>query len=453
MNVLDFKVPEFCRISWVSQEADKTWSHRSNLISESWLNFEKELICTGKRQAAMQFTKLADLPALQSWAQEHGLALLIVGNSPLYGLRFALTRKPYEFFEAWSLGKLADIGYLLGYPECCIKAFVENWTELKRVDTTWPMARETIRHIDPRYDFSKKIHSITVNSSPYTSTMLHWLGIRFVPHLPCSFECEQTIRQGKENANAWKETGRKEVVAWAKEMLSWPVEYTALHGIAEIKTPIVRITCSTDPTVEKYTIRVQGTQFPLLGAPSLTRWCVPSNVKVDTWTDNGFSTEDVMIEFHAPILEAVGARVLEGIQRVIDLGCGNGLLLDKIATLYHIDPLVEVVGIESDKAKVSRGRRHEFVQFVTRNIYDVDSSQLKGQGKIKPTLVLLSTQRLKEATPEQLDRFLPRLLDIGDELMLYGYGDFDPAWEKSFVVEGWARTATGKDLVVLKRAS
>ena len=418
---------EFCRISWASQEAEKVWKSRTAKIEPAWTEFERYLVSSGKRQAALQFTSVDKLVELQEWARTHGLAVLIVSNNPMYGLRYALTKKPTTFYKAWCEGDFVTIGRMLGYPECCIREFVRVWREWKLIDTTWDMAGNTV-HICKE--------EAVIGPSPYSSIMLHWLGVRFVPHLPCSFNCMQTIQQGKENAHAWKETGQEVVVAWAKEMLSWPVEWTALHGIAEIKTPVVRILCNTDTTNVRRVIRVQGKQYPLHGVLLSTE-----DLKQDTWTDNGFPTEDAMIKHHDPLLQTIGERAKDGIQRVVDLGCGNGELLDKVAQLSSL----EVIGVEMDKAKIARGRRNETVKFITGNIFKVAP---KANGK--PTLALLSTQRLKEATSAQLVTFLPSLTDLCEEVMLYGYGDYDPMGERQLSLYGWKRVTEGHDLIVMR---
>ena len=59
---------------------------------------------------------------------------------------------------------------------------------------------------------------------------------------------------------------------WLLELLNWSVEWSALHGIAEIKTPILKVSTRTDATPHKYTVRrteetapteaVRGLVFP-----------------------------------------------------------------------------------------------------------------------------------------------------------------------------------------------
>lgn len=54
-----------------------------------------------------------------------------------------------------------------------------------------------------------------------------------------------------------------------ENILSWPVSWSTLHGIAEIKTPVCKIICNTDATATKYTLRLRGTRYPEEGAQGL----------------------------------------------------------------------------------------------------------------------------------------------------------------------------------------
>jgi hypothetical protein len=58
-------------------------------------------------------------------------------------------------------------------------------------------------------------------------------------------------------------------MGWLMEILSWPVEWSALHGIAEIKTPILKIATCTDLTPRKKLIQCRGSSYPAEGANGL----------------------------------------------------------------------------------------------------------------------------------------------------------------------------------------
>jgi hypothetical protein len=56
---------------------------------------------------------------------------------------------------------------------------------------------------------------------------------------------------------------------WLPEILSWPIEWSALHRIAEIKTPVLKAFTRTDATPCKDTVRRQGDSYPLEGIRGL----------------------------------------------------------------------------------------------------------------------------------------------------------------------------------------
>jgi hypothetical protein len=66
-----------------------------------------------------------------------------------------------------------------------------------------------------------------------------------------------------------EQAGYSEEVGWIKQILSWPVEWSALHGIAEVKSPIIKIATRTDSTASKYVVRWTGTDYPDEGAVGL----------------------------------------------------------------------------------------------------------------------------------------------------------------------------------------
>jgi hypothetical protein len=66
-----------------------------------------------------------------------------------------------------------------------------------------------------------------------------------------------------------REIGFSEEMDWLVEILRWPVEWSALHGIAEIKSPVVKIITQTDATARKYVVRHAGDHYPEEGAHGL----------------------------------------------------------------------------------------------------------------------------------------------------------------------------------------
>ena len=125
------------------------------------------------------------------------------GTTPGYASTSVAPRagEPFEYRVA--VGGLADVaalkqaidagddsamGRLLGFPACCIAFFRRVWVNDACVDTTWAMAANSG---SPGEDG----RLIEVDSStPFQANILwRWMGVRAVPHLPCSFSCPHTV--------------------------------------------------------------------------------------------------------------------------------------------------------------------------------------------------------------------------------------------------------------------
>jgi hypothetical protein len=102
-----------------------------------------------------------------------------------------------------------------------------------------------------------------------SNILLQSLGIRAVPHAPCSFGCRATTLLAHDLNLVAREIGVKMEYGWLSSILSWPAEWSALHGIAEIKTPIVKICIPTDATASKYIVRWNGSLIPEEAASGL----------------------------------------------------------------------------------------------------------------------------------------------------------------------------------------
>jgi hypothetical protein len=56
---------------------------------------------------------------------------------------------------------------------------------------------------------------------------------------------------------------------WMLEILDWSVQWSALHGIAEIKTPVLKVSARTDATPAEYVVRRPGGLRPREAASGL----------------------------------------------------------------------------------------------------------------------------------------------------------------------------------------
>jgi len=450
MKRLDFVLPDFVRLSWVSDLARDVWEQRLKRITKAWFDIEWLTILADIRSCGVTIASPEDFVYRAGEWAKHGLNALpveIQGLSVSYASTSVRAKpgKPFvfrivigtpqsvtDFKHAWDANDHQAIGKLLGYPSCCHDFFSDTWIEQGLVDTTWPMAIAT----DSSSDESQ---SIEVSGPPEANILWRWMGIRAVPHLPCRFDCRHTMELGNKFVAVGREAGYNNEMDWMLEILSWPVEWSALHGIAEIKTPVLKVSARTDATPCKYTVRYHGNTYPLEGAQGLNFPYRTSNRpqsqdfqglnqpkalnQYPEWyaSDNGFNTTFEMDKAHKPIVKLTEEIVSSDGGNVLDLGCGNGALLKKI---YEVSPDTVPFGIEIEPERVEHAHvlNPEFADnFTLGNLFE---NELIWSEDRQYTLAILMPGRLLQATPEQAAKLKKRIKDHCDYLLVYAYGDW-----------------------------
>jgi hypothetical protein len=450
---LDFRLPDFTRSAWVSLDAENVWRPRLQAISDAWQHIEWMSVVAGIRKCGVTMlspTELIDKAA--EWAGE-GLNVLpieIQGAStsysstsitPTLGMSFVyrvVVGTPLdviEFKKYWDACDNISIGRMLGYPDCCQTFFHETWIEKKMVDTTLAMAlngRDIL-----------KSDLISVQSLPENNIMWRWMGIRLVPHLPCAFDCPQTLVFARQMLNLGLELGYEEEMKWLMEVLDWPVEWTANHGIAEIRTPIMKVSTRTDATARKYSVRRTSNSYPNEGAkgitfPYLNKKLLVSSSKAfrtgidnpiethGTWhswhaEDNGFASLHAMNRAHKPIVRFLESVLNENHTSIADLGCGNGVLLKKICNgRENLVPF----GIDFDSKKIEHAAELFGNQKDNFFVGDLTNDGAAINLIKKSDMILLMPGRLLELTAPERGRFLAELSEAKGILVLYAYGDW-----------------------------
>lgn len=251
--------------------------------------------------------------------------------------RYAVGPRAQDLATAYRIRDNDWMGILLGFPECC-RTFFDRHQPGSNIDTTWEMAGEE-----------------DVSGHLECNILVRWLGVRLVSHLPCSFQCGPTLNLAK----MWEPLWPQAELAWAREIISWPVEWSAVHGIAEVKYPILKLSTRTTVYPDRKVVRRQGTSYPAEGACG-TVFPYKQSVhhvlqltKPSEWQDNGFSSQDAMNQAHKMVLDALRASPPYG--DVADLGAGNGRLVDLVKQEFPDD---SIGGIEVDP---QRAKNHPFV--------------------------------------------------------------------------------------------
>lgn len=280
MKLLDFSLPPFARHTWASEGAKAVWWPRVRELQRRGARIAIGLVLSGARPCALRvipawqlFELYGKLPALGLKVEPLDVrgplhssyfnAPPDAPNSPLhYEVVIGAAEHVAHFKSAWDADDEAELDRLTGYPPCCRAFFRRTFVEDSLSDGVWPMAlNSAAREAGPR--------TLEVAGPPHTNVLWASLGLRAVNHWPCRFGCEATVRLAEEFFEAGRAGGFAEEVGWLTEILSWPAEWSALHGIAEVKTPVLKMLTNTDATAEKYVVRRAGSSYPSEGARGL----------------------------------------------------------------------------------------------------------------------------------------------------------------------------------------
>jgi hypothetical protein len=398
---------EWTRIQWVGEEARAVWEPRIQRILRMVTTLEYGTVQAGLRQAALFNLSPDEFIDYAIRGASDGLSLIPVSKRTVsmyssseaeykggpWTYRVIVSNFPNKVLKACKSGDSDELGYFLGYPNCCRKFFRKYWEDERYLDTTWPMSEKFVCG-----DKLAEVKNVPVQAN----ILLRWAGVRSVFHLPCSFECAKTIELADEYTKLAIKLGLYKETIWLKEMLSWPIEWSALHGIAEIKTPVFRISSRTDLTGDKYTVRYHGLFVPAEGAKGMQFPFIRDpywrKEHSDWWTSNGFSSKSGMEESHNGI---IGATVPFAPSQVYDFGCGNGALLDKIGRIH---PEAELFGIEADPKRCNEGRELYSSRIPKRiRFYNTLIRDFMYRDIQERALGIISTERFVES---ELDEFV-----------------------------------------------
>ncbi len=282
MERLAFRLHDFTRYLWVSDHAKEVWQPRIDTIVQCWQEIAWRAVVADIQPCAVLLIAPEQVPLWESRMAEHHLVVLTLDSFPTrtpsyatiasvreegelrhYRIVIASAANIERWQRAWEADDQREVRTLQGYPDCCRDFFLDAWIKERFLDTSWPMAVNTAarKEVSPTH--------YEVEGPPQCNILLRWLGVRAVPHLPCSFDCAATVQRAEQLLALGKEAGYTQELAWLQEMLEWPIEWSALHGIAEIKTPIVKIATLTDATPYKYVVRRRGQTYPAEGAHGL----------------------------------------------------------------------------------------------------------------------------------------------------------------------------------------
>jgi hypothetical protein len=286
MELLNFQMPPFTRIAFASKEAKTEWAKKMHEAKFVFDTLEQLSVRKGLRSCTTTHISDKNLEQRAKELEEQGLYFTPIRKVNAYG-GFAITHAEFNPNHEWGwFGSLSSsqqdserwarayhdfdhetMGTLLGYPECCRKFFLENWTK-GYIDPVWQQAHNT--HHSSRRDITNETIYLNNADNWQSNQLLKYISIRLVPHISCSMDCKHTHEQATKWAELYiDEYGYDKNMQTVQELLSMPIEWSALHGMSYIVTPIFKIESNSVTCHPKYTVQLNGKHYPEESATGL----------------------------------------------------------------------------------------------------------------------------------------------------------------------------------------
>jgi len=273
MKLLEnFNIHSFSRTVWLTKKAREVWEKPLRDITQLVQELEVLSVVEGHRLCSWQTIPSEQvLEQAKKWANLGLVALPVKEVASFQGFAhrhetpapggpksvcFVVSRdikNCVQYQEAFDAGDNITQGRLLGFPECCCKFFEESWKS-GCFDPMWQAAQRSLV-IENGERFVK------IAAHPHSNALLRYAGVRVGFHIPCSFNCQETVRV----ASTRMELARKRdesLSVLLEALLQMPMRWDVLHGLAVIKTPIFYLVVQSVPTTERYVVEVDGSFVP-----------------------------------------------------------------------------------------------------------------------------------------------------------------------------------------------
>lgn len=275
----NFDMSPFCRTIWVSKKAKETWEKPFMELSQLIQELEIISVARDQRKCTWQTIREDTLTVRsREWADMGLITLPVrrVGNWRGFAHKHVEV-KPGEtanicvilsksmedakrHHTAHETGDNNVQGELLGFPPCCRDFFCDVWPK-NYIDPIWQAALNS--EIVKRGD-----RKLRIKAHAYSIAILRYIGLRVSFHIPCSFNCQPTIEIAEQRMKLAEEV-RPGKVNILKSLLSMPMSWDCLKGIAMVRTPIFYIITSSAACIDRYVVEVEGDFIPDEAKPGL----------------------------------------------------------------------------------------------------------------------------------------------------------------------------------------
>ncbi len=294
-ELLGFTLDPFLRVAWVSREAQTSWASvlarvlrvKRHAKYQRLVEGSEQVMLTGnKEEAGVQYAGIVseelsdseELTQLEMW-QLSGARM--AGNAPLYITGTA--KRIARFRRLVTQGSADSVLTMLGVPSCCNAAAIAS-----SVPDLKDNILCTLANVESQIPLKAYWHS-----PPELNILWERLGLALVGHQLCSPTCSPS----GEKARRWLseiavlDSDSAEALG---SLLRWPVERTLLHGIAEVKTPILKFVSDGLATRSCFSVKFEGSRYPEVGGrgvkfPYLRESVINQHLLTQITVDGGLS--------------------------------------------------------------------------------------------------------------------------------------------------------------------
>jgi hypothetical protein len=281
---LPFELPAFSRVTWASADIRATWQDRLSRLRRALAAPLRPSRWGGILPAQIAKLYLHQEPAWAAEAAALGLAALRI-EPPDPGAIDAVTALPGEPLDPdLATGKCLLVA--IGAPddaEAARRAVLAGDRTALAAATGIPaccaglaerMAGLAVRSPELALALASGAETTAggrVARAQVWQTNAFWrsLGIAALPHAPCALDCAPSLALADALHARMAEARLPDEAAWLAEVLSWSMSWSALHGIAELKTPLFKAAARTDATADRYELHLHG-GFPADGATGVS---------------------------------------------------------------------------------------------------------------------------------------------------------------------------------------
>lgn len=225
----------FLRIAWVSDPARARWEPPLARVRDALLQIAVAAVADGVVACAVRRVPEALKPNLIRRALAAGVVMRELDPvDPTSSRPGRVLLGSDEYIRAY-LALPADDpaaeagrGELLGYPACCCAA-KQPLNAGSDTEDAW-----------------------------LTNVYLRAIGVSLLGHIPCSADCAESRAIARRMFALGEAAGLGEEMRLLREILSWPLHVSVLHGIAEIRTPVFKIACDAAVNAGKIERRHRG---------------------------------------------------------------------------------------------------------------------------------------------------------------------------------------------------